>query len=102
MNTPQFINGQWLNGHDLPFSSINPSNGATVWHANGANAEDVDLAVKSARKALSTWAKKSLDARLAIVNAFKLELEKVRMILPPLSLKKLVSLYGKVKGKYRP
>nr|WP_232280544.1 succinylglutamate-semialdehyde dehydrogenase [Shewanella amazonensis] len=77
MNNPsscQFIGGQWQPGHGKGFESINPANGEVIWCGNGANAEQVDTAVKAARSAFYNWSAMPLAERLAIIEAFGAQL----------------------------
>ncbi len=50
-----WIAGQWISGDGAPFSSSTPYDGEIVWQGNGATAEQVELAVLSARHALPKW-----------------------------------------------
>ncbi|MBZ2168976.1 succinylglutamate-semialdehyde dehydrogenase [Marinobacter sp. F4216] len=70
-----YIDGLWLQGHGAPFESIQPVTGETVWDGNSANLEDVDAAVREARKAFLGWRRKSFEERQAIVEAFRDQLE---------------------------
>ena len=66
----QFINGEWLAGQGEAFSSLNPANNDVIWQANSATADQVDIAVKSARNAFYSWSGMALDARLEVVKRF--------------------------------
>jgi succinylglutamic semialdehyde dehydrogenase len=66
----QLINGQWQAGHGAQFASVNPANNQVVWQGNGADAEQVDAAVKAARVAFYQWSALPLAGRLKIVQAF--------------------------------
>ena len=68
--TELFIDGEWAAGTGHAFASRNPGTGATVWEGNSASADDVDRAVRSARRAFATWSALSLDERCAIVRRF--------------------------------
>jgi aldehyde dehydrogenase (NAD+) len=46
-----YINGQWVEGHGSLIESINPANGQVLGKLQGANEEDVNLAVQAARQA---------------------------------------------------
>ncbi len=48
-----FIDGEWAAGTGPAFASRNPGTGATVWEGNSASADDVDRAVRSARRAFA-------------------------------------------------
>lgn len=65
-----YIDGLWLQGHGRPFESLQPVTGDTVWDGNAACLEDVDAAVREARKAFPAWRRKSQAERQAIVEAF--------------------------------
>ncbi|MEO9702084.1 succinylglutamate-semialdehyde dehydrogenase, partial [Marinobacter alexandrii] len=70
-----FIDGLWLQGHGEYFESIQPVTGEAVWEGNAANLEDVDAAIREARNAFVTWRRKSFAERLAVVEAFRDQLE---------------------------
>ncbi|MBU2222538.1 MAG: succinylglutamate-semialdehyde dehydrogenase [Gammaproteobacteria bacterium] len=71
----QFIQGQWQVGAAQLFSSINPANGTTIWQGQAADAQQVDLAVKTARTAFIEWSQRSLSERIVIVQAFAEQLK---------------------------
>lgn len=66
-----FIDGRWISGQGHAIKSIDPAKNQTIWQGVSASAEDVDLAVKSARGAFATWSQMTFEARLAVVEAFK-------------------------------
>ncbi len=66
----QFIDGQWLTGEGASFTSTNPANNDLLWQGNSANAEQVGVAIDSARDAFYDWADMTFAARLAIVEKF--------------------------------
>ena len=70
-----FIDGLWLQGHGAPFESVQPVTGDTVWEGTSASLEDVDAAVREARKAFVGWRRKSFTERKAVVEAFADQLE---------------------------
>jgi succinylglutamic semialdehyde dehydrogenase len=74
MNT-QLINNQWHSGQGPAFTSVNPSNGDTVWQGNGANADQVNSAIKAARTAQLSWADTPLEARIALLENFVKQLK---------------------------
>ena len=74
MNT-QLINNRWHNGQGPAFTSVNPSNGETVWQGNGANADQVNSAIKAARTAQLSWADTPLEARIALLENFVQQLK---------------------------
>lgn len=57
-----YIDGLWIQGHGLPFESVQPVTGETVWDGNGASLEDVDAAVREARAAFWGGAGKVLPS----------------------------------------
>ena len=65
-----FIDGLWLQGHGVPFESVQPVTGETVWDGESANLEDVDAAVREARTAFLKWRRKSFAERQAVVEGF--------------------------------
>ncbi|KAF5346533.1 hypothetical protein D9756_010088 [Leucocoprinus leucothites] len=80
IKTGLFIGGQWVdpvNGDDL-IDIVDPATGKTITTIAGGGAEDVDAAVKSARKAFKTsWGLKVPGAeRGRILNRFADLLEK--------------------------
>ncbi len=70
-----FIDGLWLQGHGAPFESVQSVTGDTVWEGTSASLEDVDAAVREARKAFVGWRRKSFTERKAVVEAFADQLE---------------------------
>ena len=65
-----YIAGAWQNGQGEAFESLNPVTQQVLWSGQGANAEQVDAAVKAARQAFPAWAKRSFDERLSVLEAF--------------------------------
>ena len=62
-NTMLFINGEWTNSSDgATFDTYNPATGETIAKVAHATKDDVDRAVKSARKALEKGAWGKMDA----------------------------------------
>ncbi|MEX2286031.1 MAG: aldehyde dehydrogenase family protein [Planctomycetaceae bacterium] len=60
---PLFINGNFVDGSlGKTFAAINPATGGTLCQVAEASDEDVDLAVKAARKALESGPWKTMDA----------------------------------------
>ncbi|MCK7551153.1 succinylglutamate-semialdehyde dehydrogenase [Marinobacter goseongensis] len=70
-----FIDGLWLQGHGAPFESVQPVTGDTVWEGTSASLEDVDAAVREARKGFVGWRRKPFTERKAVVDAFADQLE---------------------------
>ena len=55
-----FINGEFTPGHGTPFKTINPATEEVLAEIAQANQEDVDAAVRAARRAYDkTWSKMS-------------------------------------------
>ncbi|TBN56385.1 aldehyde dehydrogenase family protein [Glaciihabitans arcticus] len=55
-----FIDGEFVDGNGAPFSSINPATEKAITQIATADANDIDLAVKAARRAYDrTWSKLS-------------------------------------------
>lgn len=71
----QFIKGQWVAGEGHDVSSINPANQETIWQSKTATPEQVDTAVSAARDAQFDWFMLGFEKRLAIVEAYKAQLE---------------------------
>jgi succinylglutamic semialdehyde dehydrogenase len=69
MNT-LYIAGAWQAGQGEAFESLNPVTQQAVWSGQGASAEQVDLAVRAARQAFPAWAKRTLDERIGVLEAF--------------------------------
>jgi len=70
MKQEHFINGQWVAGTGNAFQSIDPADASLVWEAKAAGPEQVDAALKAARKAFPAWANSSLEYRLDIIKKF--------------------------------
>ncbi|HEY2023430.1 aldehyde dehydrogenase family protein, partial [Paraburkholderia sp.] len=65
-----FIDGEWAAGTGAAFASRSPGTDAVVWQGNSASADDVDRAVRAARRAFAAWSARTLDERCAIVRRF--------------------------------
>ncbi|WP_133649187.1 succinylglutamate-semialdehyde dehydrogenase [Paraburkholderia flava] len=65
-----FIDGEWAAGNGPVFASKSPGTGETVWEGASASADDVDRAVRSARRAFASWSARSFDDRCAIAKRF--------------------------------
>lgn len=68
--TDLFVDGVWRGGGGESFASLDPMSGEPVWRGNAANGDDVDDAVRAARRAQRGWARQSFEARLAILQRF--------------------------------
>lgn len=73
-NNIQLINGQWQAGLGHSITSVNPAKNEVIWQGESATAEQVDLAVRSARAAFESWAVLPLEKRIEIVQAFSEQL----------------------------
>lgn len=71
----QFIQGKWLTGEGHDVQSINPANGEVIWHGKTATATQVNSAVDAARAAQFDWFMLGYERRLAIVEAYRDQLE---------------------------
>ncbi|MFC0398882.1 succinylglutamate-semialdehyde dehydrogenase [Paraburkholderia rhizosphaerae] len=65
-----FIDGAWTTGTGPAFASRNPGTNALVWEGNSASADDVERAVKSARRAFAHWSATPFETRCAIARRF--------------------------------
>nr|WP_218585804.1 succinylglutamate-semialdehyde dehydrogenase [Pseudomonas sp. AN3A02] len=70
-----YIAGEWLVGQGEVFESLNPVTQQVVWSGNGATTEQVESAVQAARQAFPAWAKRSLEERLSVLEAFAANLK---------------------------
>ncbi|TDV54709.1 succinylglutamic semialdehyde dehydrogenase [Pseudomonas graminis] len=68
--TTLYIAGAWQDGQGDAFESLNPVTQQVIWSGKSATAGQVDAAVKSARQAFPAWATRSLDERIAVLEAF--------------------------------
>ena len=63
-----YISGEFKSSDNL-FDDISPYDGSIVARVSEANKADVDLAVRSARKALNgVWSEMTLDSRCALIS----------------------------------
>jgi succinylglutamic semialdehyde dehydrogenase len=85
------IDGLWLVGHGDKFESLHPVTDETIWDGSAAGIEDVDAAVRAARKSFGVWRNTRFDERLAIVKAFGQLLEANKEV--------LATLIGRETGK---
>jgi succinylglutamic semialdehyde dehydrogenase len=69
MNT-LYIAGTWQAGQGEAFESLNPVSQQVIWSGQGATAGQVDAAVKAARRAFPAWATRTLEERIAVLEAF--------------------------------
>lgn len=64
-----FINGEFVNGHGKPINTINPHDESVICSVECGSVEDVDKAVKAAKKAFEDgeWSKISARERGALL-----------------------------------
>ncbi len=64
-----FIDGEWRDSSDgATIKTYNPANGQLLSEIADASKEDVDAAVKAARKAFNSWSKTTVMERAIILN----------------------------------
>lgn len=73
--TTHFIAGVWQAGQGEALQSLDPVSQKVIWQGQGANADQVDSAVKAARQAFPAWALQSLEARISVLEAFAASLK---------------------------
>src|ERR1700731_362802 len=62
------INGKSFNGESSSFSVINPATEQSICECPAASAEQVDVAVSSARHAFKTWKQTTLAQRCELLG----------------------------------
>src|SRR5690349_17754940 len=70
MKTELYIGGAWRAGAGELFSSHDPATGDKVWEGRAATPDDVAEAMAAARLAFTSWSRRPVDERIAIVRAF--------------------------------
>ncbi len=70
-----YIADSWLAGQGEVVESLNPVTQQVVWSGNSATVEQVESAVQAARQAFPAWAKRSLEERLSVLEAFAANLK---------------------------
>jgi succinylglutamic semialdehyde dehydrogenase len=68
--TTHYIAGQWQAGEGATLESLDPVSQAVVWSGRAASAGQVDTAVAAARAAFPAWARRPLEERIAVLEAF--------------------------------
>jgi aldehyde dehydrogenase (NAD+) len=72
-----YIDGQWVDPvTPKTLDVINPANEEVCGHISLGSAEDVDRAVKAARKAFETWSVTSREERVAVLERIVAEYQK--------------------------
>ncbi|MDY0917226.1 succinylglutamate-semialdehyde dehydrogenase [Pseudomonas viridiflava] len=75
MMSTLYIAGAWQAGQGETITSLNPVTQQVLWSGQGATAEQVDLAVQAARQAFPGWARRSLQERIDVLEAFAARLK---------------------------
>ncbi|MEE3937747.1 succinylglutamate-semialdehyde dehydrogenase [Pseudomonas viridiflava] len=75
MMSTLYIAGAWQAGQGETITSLNPVTQQVLWSGQGATAEQVDLAVLAARQAFPGWARRSLQERIDVLEAFAARLK---------------------------
>lgn len=70
MHPALFIQGQWRSGQGALLEKTNPADNVALWSALCASPEDVEAACVAAREAFSSWARKTLAERAAVIGRF--------------------------------
>lgn len=73
--TTHYIAGTWLAGQGEALQSLDPVSQNVIWQGQGANADQVEAAVKAAREAFPAWARQPLEARIGVLEAFAASLK---------------------------
>ena len=70
-----YIAGAWQAGQGETITSLNPVTQQVLWSGQGATAGQVDLAMQAARQAFPGWARRSLQERIDVLEAFAARLK---------------------------
>ena len=70
-----YIAGTWQSGQGEALESLNPVTQHVLWAGKGADAGQVDAAVKAARQAFPQWARQTFEQRLSVLEAFAASLK---------------------------
>ncbi|PYY71052.1 N-succinylglutamate 5-semialdehyde dehydrogenase, partial [Pseudomonas jessenii] len=65
-----YIAGEWLAGQGEVFESLNPVTQQVLWSGAGATTAQVESAVQAARQAFPDWARRTLEERISVLEAF--------------------------------
>ncbi|SDH38660.1 succinylglutamate-semialdehyde dehydrogenase [Pseudomonas panipatensis] len=68
--TTHYIAGHWLEGEGEPLKSLDPVSQALIWSGRAASSAQVASAVAAARAAFPAWARRPLEERIALLEAF--------------------------------
>ncbi|WP_161627591.1 succinylglutamate-semialdehyde dehydrogenase [Pseudomonas viridiflava] len=75
MMSTLYIAGAWQAGQGETITSLNPVTQQVLWSGQGATVGQVDLAVQAARQAFPGWARRSLQERIDVLEAFAARLK---------------------------
>ncbi|MFK7698691.1 succinylglutamate-semialdehyde dehydrogenase [Pseudomonas caspiana] len=75
MMSTLYIAGNWQAGQGEAFESLNPVTQQVVWSGQGATTAQVEAAVGAARQAFPAWASRTLEERIAVLEAFAAKLK---------------------------
>lgn len=70
-----YIAGAWQAGQGEAFDSLNPVSQQVLWSGQSASAAQVETAVQAARQAFASWASRSLEDRISMLEAFAASLK---------------------------
>jgi succinylglutamic semialdehyde dehydrogenase len=70
----QFIDN-WIEGEGDTFQSLNPATQTSIWEANMATPNQMDLAISIAKREFITWSTRSLEDRIVCMRRYQTVLE---------------------------
>jgi succinylglutamic semialdehyde dehydrogenase len=65
-----FIDGKWCQGNGPLFDSHNPATGDLLWRGNEAAKEEIDSAVRAAKRAFEQWSLLPIERRIDYLQKF--------------------------------
>jgi succinylglutamic semialdehyde dehydrogenase len=71
----QYLGGRWCAGEGAELQSVCPATAQVVWQGLAASKDQVAQAVSTARAMSPTWISMGFEARVALVQHFKTELQ---------------------------
>jgi len=80
IRTGNFIDGQWSSGGPV-YPVLNPANGAQIAEVQRAGAEETNLAIAAANRALPAWRKLTAKERSQRLKRRRKQLEGPRPVL---------------------
>ena len=72
------IDNQWIEGRGDPMTALNPTDGSIAWQGFAATHDEVDAAVRAARKSLPAWSMIGLASRIERVQQLAARLQSNR------------------------